>query len=398
MSEIITRIWAQTSLPTSTSDEFPPLTTLFTPDPSCASFYISSDSSDSTYYATAFPEATCLDESGQSTVRLVLKSLLFPPVESPGAINCLNGTPYHATLGPLAGVLSSPTLRDISVLGLTLADGICQKTTSQATLLFTYFDDCAYTETVTVVRVIDGGDGIVISATPIRLTGQRLPTTTPFTSTSSSAAASSPSSTPPSSTAPYLPTVSSSSTASPASATFSKSAHASNPKEMPTNQSPLSQPAMIGTIVGSILGTVLIFVLTAFYIWRRTRARAAAKVQSKQTVKAEPDEHTGKPELEGSKAYVYTTRAELDAAATRAELEGDLRGPYGDGIYVFKPELEGAVGAERHRGAYVMKVELEATSKPGALAARHDTTELEALASRAGVGTSIAARPDVQRR
>ncbi|KAI1273275.1 hypothetical protein F5Y07DRAFT_377249 [Xylaria sp. FL0933] len=52
---------------------------------------------------------------------------------------------------------------------------------------------------------------------------------------------------------------------------------------------------------------------------------------------------------------VYTTKPEMDANATRAELEGGHVEDCGDGIYVWKPELEGTPGTERHRGAHVRK-------------------------------------------
>ncbi|KAI0534260.1 hypothetical protein GGR58DRAFT_483412 [Xylaria digitata] len=73
---------------------------------------------------------------------------------------------------------------------------------------------------------------------------------------------------------------------------------------------------------------------------RLRKAKAPKKGRPEKVLKVKPDEYTGKPELEGSRAYVYTTKAVLDAMATRAELEGTVVEPHGDdGIYVLKPEL-----------------------------------------------------------
>ncbi|TRX96507.1 hypothetical protein FHL15_002779 [Xylaria flabelliformis] len=117
------------------------------------------------------------------------------------------------------------------------------------------------------------------------------------------------------------------------------------------------------------------------------KALAAKSVLSGKAAKIEPDKCIGKPELEGSKAYVYTVKPELDAAAIRAELEGDFSEPHGDGIYVLKPELDGTVGSERNRGAYVRKKpELATASKPCAVTTQHNIAELEAMAPSTGGG------------
>ncbi|KAI1132193.1 hypothetical protein F5Y10DRAFT_261438 [Nemania abortiva] len=341
------------STSTSTSDIYPPLTTLFTPHPSCASFYISYCAGLSCY-AKAFPEATCLDESEQLTVRSSLSC--YPETTrgnnvltySPGYL-CPVGMTTVNSVSMLDGAWCCPT-------GLTFTNGLCEKTTSQATLLSTNFNNCANAEIMTITRIINGEDGIVLSATPILLTGQKLPNATAFTS------------------APPKP----------------------RQKGVPTGQSPLSITTKTGIIVGSIFGAAILSLFAAFHIWRRIRAKAATKVQSEQVAKAEHDEYTGKPELEGSEVNVYIVKAELDAAAIRAELEGDLREPGGDGIHVLKPELEGTVGTEENRGAYVRKKsELEATLEPCASTGRHDIAELEAGVSSARVGVSIAARSDI---
>ncbi|KAJ2973907.1 hypothetical protein NUW58_g8823 [Xylaria curta] len=219
--------------------------------------------------------------------------------------------------------------------GLTWASeaSLCVTTLSQGSLLLTDINNCVG-ETTTTVSSLAGArnTAIIVSARPILLTGRSVVATTP------------------------LP-----------SSTYSR-----NPGDGPTSQG--SRPdEMIGAYLGSIIGGTLFLSLAIYYIRRRSKAIAMDIIQVEEEVKARPDEYTGKPELEGSKAYVYTTKPELDATMTRAELEGGVGEFHGDGIYVLKPELEGTVGTERNRGAYVRnKSELEAVSKPGCLAAEQD--------------------------
>lgn len=87
--------------------------------------------------------------------------------------------------------------------------------------------------------------------------------------------------------------------------------------------------------------------------------------------------YSGKPELQGS-VPMYTTKAELDAAAIRAELPGSLGEEHGAGVYVLKPELEGTPGEPGTAGrVYVKKKsELEAMNK----ASRRVQTEVAELA------------------
>ncbi|KAI0452549.1 hypothetical protein F5B21DRAFT_335157 [Xylaria acuta] len=354
-----------TSAPTSTLDKYPPLTTLFTPDPSCLSFYIESyvsilpanDGYDHSYHAIAFPDAGCWDESGLPTVR---RSLSCYPETIDGNYVLTYSPGYFCPVG-MATVdsLSVPNGAWCCPNGLTWEGGLCRKTTSQATLLSTEPGNCAGEEIVTIGRLINRHT-IALSATPILLTGQKFRMTTPFTSATSSSAVSA-----------------------------TSSIQTSDHKDVPTNQRSPSRMAKVGIILGSILGTAFLLLLAAFYIRRRSKAQEVEKAQAEQTVKAEPDEYMGKPELEGSKAYVYTVKAELDAAAIRAELEGDLTGPHGDGIHVMKPELEGTVGTERNRGAFVRnKSELEAISKPCASTTQHNFAEIEAPSAGDGVARS----------
>ncbi|KAI1751884.1 hypothetical protein F4782DRAFT_503494 [Xylaria castorea] len=348
-----------TSTPKPTSYEHPPLTTIFTPDPSCSSFYIDSCADDppgQICYASAFPYADCLDEDSQETTR---SSLACYPGSSRGSYLRTYSPGYFCPVGmTTVHSVTVPSGAWCCLNGLTWSNEVCQKTTSQATLLSIDYSSCAREEVVTVRRQINGGDAIILYAVAILLTGQKFPMTTPFTSTTSSSTASPTS---------LIPT--------------------SNPKDVPSNQGSLSKSANVEIILGSIFGTVSLLLLAAFYIRRHRKAKAARKFQSEQPVKVEPDEYIGKPELEGSKAYVHTVKAELDAAAIRAELEGDIEQPHGDGICVLKPELEGTVGTERNRGVYVRnKSELEAISTSCASTTQHSLADLEAVAPSTGDG------------
>ncbi|KAI8954898.1 hypothetical protein F4801DRAFT_530364 [Xylaria longipes] len=340
------------STPTLASDEYPPLTTIFTPDPSCLSFYVDTcRPSTGSCYAEAFPQAGCFDV-GQPTARSPLPC--YP--------SAFDGDHFHFTYSP--GYLCPQwmtTVDSVSIPngtwccpnGLTWANGLCQTTTSQATLLSTNLNNCGSEERITVSRLINGEGAIVLSATPILLIGQ----TTPLSSTTSSSAASPTS---------LIPT--------------------SDPKDVPTNQHSLSKAAGVGIIV-SILLAVFGLLFASFYLRMRSKAKAVKEVQAEQAVKEGSDEYTGKPELEGSKAYVYTIKAELDATAIRAELEGDLREPDGDGIYPLKPELEGTAGTERNRGAYVKKKsELEAMSKPCTSTTQQNLADSEVVAPEREIG------------
>ncbi|KAI0855893.1 hypothetical protein F4860DRAFT_494930 [Xylaria cubensis] len=356
-----------TMAPTSTSDGYPPLTTLFTPDPSCLSFYMTRCSSrgrfggDGGCAAMAFPPAGCLDGNNDTATRSSLSC--YP--RSSGGYGLLTYSPgYFCPVG-------MTTVDSISVSsgawcclsGLTWSSSICLKTTSQATFISTDFNDCTYEE----LRTVNGQaflNVITMSADPIRLDGQRFPTTTPFTSESSI-----------SNTKTIIYT------------TGSAGSSITQTKDVPSNQRSLSQTAEVGIILSSVLGTASLLLLAFFCIRRRRKATEAKSVLFKQAVKEEPDKYIGKPELEGSKAYVYTTKPELDATAIRAELEGDNGEPHGDGVYILKPELEGTVGTERNRGAYVRKKpELEAASKPCAVTTQHNIAELEAVSLSTGGG------------
>ncbi|KAI1345767.1 hypothetical protein F5Y01DRAFT_322804 [Xylaria sp. FL0043] len=128
------------------------------------------------------------------------------------------------------------------------------------------------------------------------------------------------------------------------------------PGEVHDHQPPVTGAVKMEAILGGILGGVIILLSLAFcYVLRRNKMNRIQAELARRVVLEEPRKHTGKPELEGSKAYVYTTKPEMDANATRAELEGGHVEDRGDGIYVWKPELEGTPGTERHRGAHVRK-------------------------------------------
>ncbi|GAW19615.1 hypothetical protein ANO14919_091030 [Xylariales sp. No.14919] len=176
----------------------------------------------------------------------------------------------------------------------------------------------------------------------------------------------------------------------------------------------VSRAVEVGIIFGIVLGVAFLSVLAITYVLRVRKAKVTEKAQVEKAPKVGTDEYTGKPELEGSRPYVYTTKVELDALATRAELEGILVESHGDdGIYVLKPELEGTAGLESNRGAYVRrKTELEAASKldtssveqlvseledvsnPCVSPAEQHFTELEAMAVNAKDRTSAVGRSE----
>ncbi|RWA10084.1 hypothetical protein EKO27_g5044 [Xylaria grammica] len=153
-----------------------------------------------------------------------------------------------------------------------------------------------------------------------------------------------------------------------------------DPKGMPQNDPKGVFTAVeVGIILGSILGVAFLSALAIIYVLRVRKAKVTEKAQVEKAPKVGTDEYTGKPELEGSRPCVYTTKAELDALATRAELEGILVESHGDDdIYVLKPELEGTAGLESNRGAYVRrKPELEAASKLDTSSAERLVSQLE---------------------
>ncbi|TGJ88299.1 hypothetical protein E0Z10_g471 [Xylaria hypoxylon] len=128
------------------------------------------------------------------------------------------------------------------------------------------------------------------------------------------------------------------------------------------------------------------------YIRRLKKRKKITEGHAKQADEMKHDEHTGGPELEAIKAYVNTTKAEIDATTPKAKLAGNPEELYDDGIYVIKPELEGSTGTERNRGAYVSKKsELEAVSTPRALIAQQDPAELEAVSLSTRDGASVVA-------
>ncbi|KAI0442786.1 hypothetical protein F4803DRAFT_575183 [Xylaria telfairii] len=128
----------------------------------------------------------------------------------------------------------------------------------------------------------------------------------------------------------------------------------------------LSQKGMIAIGVSLSVGTVLIISI-AFLIIRRHRRKRVTSLRPEITP-ASPDHHSaygGKPELEGNVPR-YGVKAELDAAAIRAELEGSPGDDEGAGVYVLKPELQGTPGEPSTAGrVYVKKKsELEAKLAP----------------------------------
>ncbi|CAJ2511357.1 Uu.00g069820.m01.CDS01 [Anthostomella pinea] len=93
----------------------------------------------------------------------------------------------------------------------------------------------------------------------------------------------------------------------------------------------LPQTAKIGIGVG-ISAVVLLLSCVVFFVIRRHRRKRFSDAGHDDT----PVSHSRHSAFEG--------KAELDAAATRAELEGSLGDEGGAGVYELKPELGGTLG------------------------------------------------------
>ncbi|KAJ2983904.1 hypothetical protein NUW58_g6172 [Xylaria curta] len=136
--------------------------------------------------------------------------------------------------------------------------------------------------------------------------------------------------------------------------------------QIPLNNSRASE---IGAGVGGSLGTALFLGLGAFLL-KRYRRKRLHKLSQDNTLDKEEKSHgyDNKPELEGSEVRrKRLTKAELDALAIRAELEGSPGEEYGAGINVLKPELQGSQGIYGLVGIGVKKkAELEGSAAGGA--------------------------------
>ncbi|KAI0516709.1 hypothetical protein F5B22DRAFT_176465 [Xylaria bambusicola] len=130
---------------------------------------------------------------------------------------------------------------------------------------------------------------------------------------------------------------------------------------------------LIGSIVGSI-GFVLVICLGLLYFLHYRRKRMHQANEGEVTAQGEKwDGLSDKPELEGSQARQRQFyKAELDALAVRAELEGSPGEEHDPaGIGFLKPELHGTSGVRGLLGVFLKKkAELEAPSnleagKPG---------------------------------
>ncbi|KAI1179060.1 hypothetical protein F4777DRAFT_535441 [Nemania sp. FL0916] len=122
----------------------------------------------------------------------------------------------------------------------------------------------------------------------------------------------------------------------------------------------------LGLTVGLSVGLSFLICL-GFIFLRRYRKKRLARLKDGGTPAkdVERNEYNDKPELEGSMANSGPfIKAELDALAIRAELEGSPGEEYNTaGIGVVKPELHGSPGVPGLLGVYVKKkAELEAPS------------------------------------
>ncbi|KAI0543647.1 hypothetical protein F4679DRAFT_590267 [Xylaria curta] len=133
----------------------------------------------------------------------------------------------------------------------------------------------------------------------------------------------------------------------------------------PKDATSKSKTLRIGIAVGVLVGGVLLLYLGLFWFMvyrKRLRSKKRLRVENEAVNKQHQEEYRGKPELEGSAGDPFRlVKAELDALAIRAELEGTAGDEAGTGINVIKPELEGSLGKQSLLGVYVKrKAELEA--------------------------------------
>ncbi|KAH9993916.1 hypothetical protein F4779DRAFT_608409 [Xylariaceae sp. FL0662B] len=347
---------------TSTSTGYPPLTTIFTPDPECTSLYQFRCSGLASCSVQLYPQDNCHVENSSRSRR---KLNCYPASEdgepqnqySPGYF-CPSGMSTAASAISLNGVWCCPTgltwgsISPLCMMTLTegtfISSGGCDGPDSTLTFgpgrsdmmeveIFTTgyrFAPPGSAEFFTSVTLPLSSIVMTAIATAIFLAGQ--------TSAIETLTGSGPSST----------TVS------------GESALPSNELTQEANgrSDSVVMRIRIGAAVGSTLGALLL-ACVAFYLFRRRRAkRQRGLIQDSSPSNDYHTEDGQKPELEGSKPRMYTNKAELDPSATRAELEGGLLAPQGDGINIRKPELEGTPGADGVKGLYVKKSELEAPS------------------------------------
>ncbi|KAJ8126222.1 hypothetical protein O1611_g7416 [Lasiodiplodia mahajangana] len=333
---------------------FAELTTTFTPPPECTSWYID-ECTDTNCYAEAFPTGTglCGDGSDATT-----SYACYPKVTSstetvangefirisevatysPG-LYCPLGMSTATSIPLLDGVFCCPS-------GLTFQGGLdggsCARTQTRGT-----FMQSSYCNRTTIA----GPTGsltttISIYAMPLFLGGQKLLSSSSFSSTS----------------ALTTQQGTSTSTATPAPS------RTTTPEVVASNSGP-----PIGLRLGLGIGiplavTSLLALLGGFWCIRRYRRKGAWKTQGYQRHSPQiltfGESMQEKPELEGSALQPSYAKAELDPSVTRVELEAPYEGN-GAGIYVHKPELQATDGLPGRSalGTYVQtKGELEAST------------------------------------
>ncbi|KAI3320087.1 hypothetical protein HD806DRAFT_246669 [Xylariaceae sp. AK1471] len=379
------------SISTSISTEDPPLTTLFTPNPACLSLHLDRCDSPSlcfakiftspvTYYNTAnmqytFPRSlscypsTTLDDNPWLTPVLTYSPGYFCPMGmttaasaiSPNGVWCCPTGLTWASLSPLCQntitrgtFLRTPQGSDCLATANTFAFGPDAQQFFTWTIKTLASDEnpfggtpSVYATTIVTSFRLDSAV-VTVSGTGIFLAGQTFPISTSMTPENTLSTAS-----------PPVP---------------GDTGGSDEPAVMASHGPSMTVKISMG--VGISFGSVVVIGLLVYLLIRRHRKKKTHKMVEKAPVnKASYEEHTGKPELEGSKAYVYVDKAELDPTATRSELPGAVGESYGDGIYLVKPELEGTIGTEENRGMFVRKKsELEAAS---VLRAANYTVELE---------------------
>ncbi|KAI0097503.1 hypothetical protein GGR51DRAFT_540877 [Nemania sp. FL0031] len=131
-----------------------------------------------------------------------------------------------------------------------------------------------------------------------------------------------------------------------------------------------SLPIEIGVGVGVSVGPILLVCLGFLFLKRYRRKRMGQLNHGDIPSKEMNDDYNDKPELEGSVVHRGPfIKAELDALAIRAELEGSPGEEYDAvGVGVLKPELHGTPGVPGRIGVFVKrKAELGASSNLGTI-------------------------------
>ncbi|KAI1077052.1 hypothetical protein F5B20DRAFT_280459 [Whalleya microplaca] len=325
---------ATTTIPSSTTST--PPTTIFTPPPACSGLYLSAVFGSSLWHADAWPDTVCdTSQSPQASLSCLPegKDTRYPGRIYSSGHHCPFGmTTVTSTLAS-DGVWCCPSHLTMNAVAL-----ICEQLLTEGNITVGG-TNCDATPTTYafghnqagLATIGNDADAIPLGNVQVSATAEAL-----FLLQQTSATES--------------------------SVTSSLAPEQTNEGDIPahTNGTLRETPdalntAQIGGAIGGAMGAALLLCLS-FFLIRQHRNKQRDKLG-----KDHPDESYNKPELESGGG----NRAELDALATRSELEGTLVENRGAGIHVQKSELEGTGGVTGLTGVYVKrKPELDASTSP----------------------------------